>query len=316
VSKFPDIVGLGSGRSGTTYIYYYLEQHPDVSIPVQKELNFFSSRKDLSEKDLDVYRQQLNFEEGKKSFEISPSYLWPEALGNSVTIKDVAANIARLMPATVPLFGILRSPAARAYSQFLFDIKSKKITRGCFYEELEKGRNSEQAFVLCNYLSDNIREVLDTLRKYHIEFFVNETDIGPQAHALRRVSELLGIELMKFEHGERINTTRGLKIYAPEKEAVTVNLTGTDRTPDVVAPSVAVTVQPGEVFFRTGWHAWNLHLSGLEKHELSDYRSLADFIGSPPTKEQEAEINSLYYRDEINQLQDLLKIDLSHWTSN
>lgn len=42
--EFPQIhfVGLGPGKAGTTYIYGYLDQHPNVSVGIVKESYYFS----------------------------------------------------------------------------------------------------------------------------------------------------------------------------------------------------------------------------------------------------------------------------------
>ena len=38
----PDFLIIGAARSGTTSLFYYLSQHPDLFLPNEKELNYFS----------------------------------------------------------------------------------------------------------------------------------------------------------------------------------------------------------------------------------------------------------------------------------
>ena len=41
---FPNFVVIGAPKSGTTSLFHYLKQHPDVYLPVRKELHYFSYR--------------------------------------------------------------------------------------------------------------------------------------------------------------------------------------------------------------------------------------------------------------------------------
>ena len=38
----PNFVVIGAGKSGTTSLYFYLKQHPDIYVPAFKETNFFA----------------------------------------------------------------------------------------------------------------------------------------------------------------------------------------------------------------------------------------------------------------------------------
>jgi len=41
-SRFPDFIGIGAARSGTTWVARQLAQHSDVWLPRIKELHYFS----------------------------------------------------------------------------------------------------------------------------------------------------------------------------------------------------------------------------------------------------------------------------------
>jgi len=48
----PDFLIIGAQKCGTTSLFYYLSQHPDLSLPKLKEIHFF----DLNyEKGIDWY---------------------------------------------------------------------------------------------------------------------------------------------------------------------------------------------------------------------------------------------------------------------
>ena len=39
----PDFIIIGAGKAGTTSLYNYLIQHPDIYPPLRKEIKFFSN---------------------------------------------------------------------------------------------------------------------------------------------------------------------------------------------------------------------------------------------------------------------------------
>ena len=40
--RLPNFLIVGAAKSGTTSLHYYLQQHPDIYLPAQKELHFFA----------------------------------------------------------------------------------------------------------------------------------------------------------------------------------------------------------------------------------------------------------------------------------
>ena len=47
--KRPNLVGCGAGKSGTTSLFQYLNQHPDIFMTKDKEVHFFSHYFDKGE---------------------------------------------------------------------------------------------------------------------------------------------------------------------------------------------------------------------------------------------------------------------------
>lgn len=43
--KLPNFLVVGAAKSGTTSIYHYLKQHPEIYVPENKEPRFFVSSK-------------------------------------------------------------------------------------------------------------------------------------------------------------------------------------------------------------------------------------------------------------------------------
>ena len=115
----PNFLIIGAMKSGTTALYYYLEQHPEVYMSPVKEPNFFCSQEQDNAADavtnIGTYQQLFRGAAGKKAIgEASHSYLYDPG---------AAAEIRRYVP-EAKLIAILRNPIDRAYSHFLHMVRS------------------------------------------------------------------------------------------------------------------------------------------------------------------------------------------------
>ena len=104
----PDFLLIGAAKAGTTSLYHYLTQSPDVRRAARKEVHFFDHHYGRGE---NWYRAWFPVDEAGRDWvsgEASPSYLLQPA---------VPARVARLLP-NVRLVALLRHPVARTYSHF------------------------------------------------------------------------------------------------------------------------------------------------------------------------------------------------------
>jgi hypothetical protein len=120
----PNFLVIGAGRSGTTSLYEYLREHPEVFMSPVKEANYFAFPEGhepergpggvLVRRDAvtTLAEYEALFEgagDARAIGEASPRYLWtPEA----------PARIDALLP-DVRLVAILRNPVERAYASYL-----------------------------------------------------------------------------------------------------------------------------------------------------------------------------------------------------
>lgn len=156
--KLPNFFIVGSAKSGTTSIYNYLKQHPDIFMSPIKETHHFSTDIDSSKfrpdyaanlninidswlngdqkkeifhafvKDWDKYLKLFKNSENQKAIgEVTNSYLYS---------KEAAKNIRSKFPEG-KIIMILRNPVERAFSHFLMDLKSGLET-GSFLEAFKK----------------------------------------------------------------------------------------------------------------------------------------------------------------------------------
>lgn len=109
----PDFLIIGAQKCGTTSLFYYLSQHPDLCLPAIKELQFFTFE---YSKGWPWYENQFpgksNFKD-KLTGEATPYYLY-----HPLVPKRVAYHIPK-----VKLIVMLRDPVERAYSHYYHEIR-------------------------------------------------------------------------------------------------------------------------------------------------------------------------------------------------
>ncbi len=117
-----DFIGVGAQKSGTSWVYACLYEHPEICAPV-KEIHFFSRPR--FEKGKDWYENHFrNCDQTKKKGEFSTSYLYSEV---------TALRIQEMYP-DAKLIAILRNPGDRALSQYRNAIKAGEIKEDISFE--------------------------------------------------------------------------------------------------------------------------------------------------------------------------------------
>lgn len=153
--SMPNFIIIGAIKAGTTALYHYLKQHPQIYMSLTKETNFFAleslevdfywpgSQEKLSHNsikiiqayrnsmvtDIETYRAQfLEVADELAIGEASPCYLYsPKA----------AERIRQFIP-SAKLIVILRNPVDRAYSNFLHCIRDGLEPLTDFSQALEE----------------------------------------------------------------------------------------------------------------------------------------------------------------------------------
>ncbi len=121
-----DFIGVGAQKSGTSWVYACLYEHPEICAPI-KEIHFFSRPR--FEKGRAWYESHFDrCDAGKKKGEFSTSYLYS---------KEAPERIKSLYPDT-KIIAILRNPVTRAYSQYRNAIKAGEISETLAFSEYQK----------------------------------------------------------------------------------------------------------------------------------------------------------------------------------
>lgn len=124
----PSILIIGAQKSGTTSLFNYLVQHPDVLPPLSKEVHYFDLQYDRGDK---WYRGRFPFahrlDRGALTLDASPYYLAHPL---------VPARAAQLLPGA-KLVAVLRDPVERALSHYQHEVRAGRESLS-FAEAIER----------------------------------------------------------------------------------------------------------------------------------------------------------------------------------
>lgn len=138
-----NFIVLGAAKAGTSWVHSCLEEHPDIFVPREKELHFFSYPENYYQ-GIDWYESFFQTRDCQSAVgEVCPSYLTEDSVAQK--IYDYNPNIK--------LIAILRSPIERAYSHYCMDLRSgllsedidreltpqnKRVRQGLYYYHIQK----------------------------------------------------------------------------------------------------------------------------------------------------------------------------------
>src|SRR5699024_6986823 len=113
----PNFLVIGPGKSGTTWIYHALKDHPEICLSSAKETLFFETQFDRG---IDWYTNFFSHCNGETNAvgEVSNTYIFCE--GAPRRIKTINSEMK--------LITCLRNPVERTFSHYLFLIRGGQIT--------------------------------------------------------------------------------------------------------------------------------------------------------------------------------------------
>lgn len=124
----PNFLVIGPGKSGTTWIYNLLKNHPDICVSSSKETLYFEN---YYHKGSDWYFKFFKHcKESKVVGEVSNTYIFSSL---------AAKRIWEFNP-KIKLISCLRNPIYRTFSHYLFLLRNTEVN-GTFEEVLEKRKD-------------------------------------------------------------------------------------------------------------------------------------------------------------------------------
>ena len=199
---WPNFFIVGAARSGTTTLYRYLIQHPQVFMPKRrKEPNYFSANHISPDDDIPPVRDKqkyLDLFKGVKNEiaigEASVTYLHnPDA---PYLIKKVSPNAKIIIS--------LRNPIDRAYSHYLqlFNVRKVSISFSDVIkhesDELKK-RMMYSGVILDSLYSDYVKKYQDVFGKDNVKIIIFEEWANHEKDTVMEVLQFLGINSSNFK---------------------------------------------------------------------------------------------------------------------
>ena len=199
----PNFLIVGAPKAGTTSLYYYLSEHPEVFMPAQKELNFFSREeieaqglyyKDFKVKTLKEYEAIFEKGKGKKAIgEASVSYLF---------YPKTPFKIKELIP-HVKIIILLRDPVERAFSHYLMDYRLGLVNLE-FDEIIFKKTHHKrldlyyQQYIELGFYYKQVKRYLDVFGFDQVRIYFNEDLKNNIKKVILDLYDFLGIDKSYF----------------------------------------------------------------------------------------------------------------------
>lgn len=204
----PNFLIIGAAKSGTTALYHYLKQHPQIYMSPMKEPHFFafegqklefqgpsSDQEALNRAsitDIETYRSQFQGVTNEVAIgEASAMYLY---------IPEAPERIHHYIP-EAKLIAILRNPAERAYSAFSFLIREGREPLTDFAQALQaEERRIRQNWVPLYYYQQlgfyyaQMKRYFDLFNRDQIRVYLYEDLSTNSASMLPDIFQFLGVD--------------------------------------------------------------------------------------------------------------------------
>lgn len=301
MNKLPNFLIIGAAKSGTTALYHYLGQHPEVFLSPIKETNFFAQKgnkvhyngpmdNSITHKktitDIVNYKNQfINVFDEKAIGEICPSYLYFE---------DAAKNIKEHIP-EVKIIAILREPVSRAFSAWVHLTRDRREYLS-FSDAIadEHRRIKENWAEIWHYAEEGkyynqLKRYYDIFPNDNIKVIIYEDFKKNPLTVYKEISDFIGVN-SSFEPNMNVKHNTG----SLSRNRFLTHL--------FMKPNIFKT------FFR---NIFPLFIR--KKIELILFRS--NLISVPSlSKENKKQLKLLFYED-VRKLEELLNIELNGWKS-
>lgn len=247
--KLPNFFIVGAAKSGTSSLYFYLKQHPEIYLSPIKETFYFCKdinkknfKKPFKEKkyvDLNLYLNHPKLElkhiayvEKWKYYsqlfrEVQNEKAIGEICNGYLYSKNAAKNIYKTIPKAKILM-ILRNPIERAFSHFLMDLRDGRQENRNFLESVlkdfhqkEKGWGINYLYIDLGLYYNQVKRYFDIFPKQNIKVILFDDFQKNVETTLKNIFEFIGVN-----SSVEINTNKKYNIaYIPRFQKISNLLT-------------------------------------------------------------------------------------------
>ena len=292
--KLPNFLIIGVQKAGTSSIYHYLKQHPQVYMSPVKETNFFE--RDWENADPEACDRKKNgiytFSQYSQLFEnVTDEIAIGEASPNYLFHYEASASLIQNHLPDVKLIAILRNPIERAYSDYLMHVRDSIGKPKPFAEHIQKANTSYTIRKGLYY--DGLQHYLDKFGCDRVRVYLYEDLYRDSVQFMQEIYRFLGVD-------ETFNTDTSQKLQVAQvpKNQTVNRLLRTENPLRSMAASALKAILPPEA--RQNLRSALMNLNSQDKSKLTlsaeERKQLADF-----------------YREDVLNLQELIQRDLSSW---
>lgn len=205
MSKMPTFLIIGAARSGTTALYTYLRQHPEVFMSTNKETNFFAFENEklncsgpgkdyINNSITQLADYQLQFKDATTETaigEASPLYLYS---------KKAPERIQHYLPG-VKLVAILRNPVEQAFSHYLYAKRQTLEPLNSFLlaldsEQKRKNKNWQPLFQYSQFPKyyEQLNRYYNLFPKEQIKIFTYDEYSKDPQKIMKDIYQFIGVD--------------------------------------------------------------------------------------------------------------------------
>jgi len=307
----PNFFVIGAQKAGTTSLYHYLDQHPEVYMSPAKEPLFFNYDIDSSGKALNQkfgragLSRKPRFADMKEYLALFDGVKDEKAIGEASTLYIYAPGTAERIKYYAPnakIVAILRNPADRAYSAFLYALRIGVEPLADFAQVLQEEE-------------ERIRDNWHHVYRYRDRgFYYRQVKAYRQVFGSEKVGVWLYEDLKEDPQGVSKSLFRFLEVddsFAPDTSsrhnAASVPKNGIARAVikgmNATFPLAKKVIPSASVRVRDNWD--------YKVRQIVNRRLLTQ---DPPPLDPELRAELIEgYREDILRLQELIGRDLSIW---
>lgn len=295
----PNFLIIGAMKAGTTSLYRYLSQHPQIYMSPVKEPRFFAPESHPA--------SQTGDRPGKSSFvgdlatyqALFDGVTTETAIGEASPIYIYSPNaperIQHLLP-EVKLIAVLRHPAERAFSHYLHVWQSGREPLNTFAEAIatEDQRIQANWSSLWHYRQrglyyQQLQRYFERFDAAQIKIYLNEDLRNDTPATLKSIYQFLAVDdSVELDASTKHNTAK----KTPKNAWLHQFLTQKNPIKSALKPFLPTQL----------------------RQRVRD-RAIASNLATPQLLPEMRQQLTDWYRDDILQLQDLIKRDLTHWLS-
>jgi hypothetical protein len=299
----PNFFVIGAPKCGTTALYHSLKQHPEIFMSRIKEPHYFlfgGREPGVSDKPGGMHYRQVAVWRPEKYLNLFEGSEGSRAVGEASTSSIRHPEVARRIHANIPdakIIAILRQPAERAYSHFLYMVKTADEPAATFQEALdEEEMRREQGWLSGLFHKSNgyyyrqLSAYYDLFPRNQIRVYIYDDWNAAPGEVLADMFAFLGVDTGFRPTSGRHNTTVVPRLRKLNQLAM----------------------QPEVIDRKLG----RLATSFVRRACRSVVRTLNtrfNLVAPPPLDPSVRNRLTLDYSDDIRQLQELIGRDLSHW---